>query len=187
VATWSGWQAQFLRRAGIIVTPPNMNLLTLWSQNAHRSCRNNPIDLTHPLGGSSNCGASTGIFPHEQNYTSHAQAATAFSDEIHMPFAKALLDALNSGNPFDVAHPSPVGSVFVSWGSPAMLNAYLNHGSGSGGGSGGGGGTKASHTHTGWHDLRRSVNHNMPKSIRHSVKLTNAALRALGHGRKVRR
>ena len=185
MSTWSGWQRQFLNAAGIIVTPPNMDLLTQWSQHTHRQCVNNPVDLTHRESGSSSCGSSTGIFPTEYTYSTHAHAASAFAWEIHQAFAKALLDALNTGNAYQVAKPSPVASVFVSWGSPAMADAYLNQAQGGSSGGGGGGSTKAPHTHSGWHDLRRSVNHNLPTSLRHSSKLTAAALRALGHGRKV--
>jgi hypothetical protein len=51
---------------------------------------------------------------------------------------------------------------------------------------GSGGSVKSPHTHKGWHDLRHSVNVNMPHSIRKSQHSTHAALRALARARKVR-
>jgi len=185
VATWSGWQAQFLRRAGIIVTPPNQNLLTEWSKHTTTNCRNNPIDLSHKLSGSTNCGKLPGIFPQAQRYTNHDQAANAFKAEIHADFAQQLLRALNTGSPFQVAYFNDVASVFVSWGSPDFLDVYLADAGGKGGGSGGGGG-KASRAHGGWKDLQRSINHRMPAALQSSKRSTAAALRSLSHARKVR-
>lgn len=45
----------------------------------------------------------------------------------------------------------------------------------------------APRAHHGWGDLRHSINHNMPAGLRAAQKSTAAALRELGHGRKVRR
>lgn len=44
----------------------------------------------------------------------------------------------------------------------------------------------AAHTHHGWQDVRHSVNHNMPAALRAAKQSTDAALRSLGRGRKVR-
>lgn len=44
----------------------------------------------------------------------------------------------------------------------------------------------APRTHSGWQDLRNSVNHNFPAALRASEKSTAAALRSLSRGRKVR-
>ena len=46
---------------------------------------------------------------------------------------------------------------------------------------------KAAHAHSGWRDVRHSVNHNMPGALRRSEKHMAAALRSLSHARKVRR
>lgn len=48
------------------------------------------------------------------------------------------------------------------------------------------GGNIASHTHKGWEDVRRSINHRLPETLRQSHALTSAALRSLSHSRKVR-
>lgn len=189
--TWTGWQNQFLNRAGIIVTPPNRQLLTSWAANAHTSCANNPIDLSHKLTGTSDCAKLPGIFPQAQRYTSHAQAATAFRDEIRQSFAGVLLRAMNTGNPYQVPYANDVASVFVSWGTDKMLNVYLagEPGTGGAGGGGGGGGAGAgdgASVHKGWHDLRTTVNHKMPGHVASSHKMTQAALRKLSHIRRVR-
>jgi hypothetical protein len=184
VSVWSGWQNQFLNAANIIVTPPNRQLLDQWARNATTSCARNPIDLSHAVGNSSNCASLPGIFPHAKRYATHASAATAFRDEIHMSFAKALLDAMNTGNPYQIADPSAVTSVFVSWGSDSMANIYAA--ATSGGGSGGGGGA-ATGLHQGWSDLTRSLsNRRLGDKIRMTNQFDAATLRALKRARKVR-
>lgn len=45
----------------------------------------------------------------------------------------------------------------------------------------------AAHTHHGWHDLRVSINHNLPAALRKAKKSQAAALRSLARGRKVHR
>lgn len=187
MSTWSGWQSQFLRAANIVVTPPNMRFLTSWSNNAATGCRNNPVDLAIQAPGASDCAKLTGIFPHAQHYSSHASAATAFDTELRMKFAAALRAALNSGNVYQSDNANDVASVLVSWGSPDFANVYLNTAQHQGGGGGGGTGTKAPHTHHGYADLRRTVEHRLPASLRRSHKLTESALRSLGRGRRVKR
>ena len=186
MATWSGWEIQFFNRAHILNTPPNQRLLTAWANHATSpNCANNPIDLSIAVGGSSHCHANTGIHHWTMRYGSHGDAASAFDTEIHQAWAHALLSALNSGNPFQVANWNDVVSVFVSWGSVSMSNWYFNQFQTSGGGGGGGGG-KGARAHHGWTDLRHSINHNMPKALRASEQHTSAALRALSKARKVR-
>jgi hypothetical protein len=186
MATWSGWQNEFLNRANIIVTPPNRDLLDSWAKNAHTDCTNNPIDLSHQLAGATNCGTLPGIFAHAKHYTSHAQAATAFNDEIHAAFARALLDAMNTGNPYQVSNASDVGSVFVSWGSDKMLNVYLNAAAAGGPGAPPPGGSGSTDIHHGWNSVRRSLNKNWPHSLNTSERNVHAALRSLSHSRKVK-
>lgn len=185
MATWAGWEAQFLNAAGLIVTPPNMALLNQWSQNAHTSCRNNPIDLSHNLVGSTQCGALPGIFPHARNYTSHAQAATAFADEVRSSFAAKLYQALNSGNPYQVSFYNDVASVFVSWGSDKMLNVYLTTATGPAGNPNPPGSKKADLL-DGWHSLRRSLNRNWRPALHAAERDLHTALRSLSRSHKVR-
>lgn len=49
-----------------------------------------------------------------------------------------------------------------------------------------GGAIKAAKAHHGWADVRKSVNHHMPAALRKSQHNTQAALRSLHRGRKVR-
>lgn len=184
--TWNGWQSQFLHAAGILETPPNLRFLNNWASHATSNCKNNPIDLTHRTTGSTNCAKATGVFPQYQTYSSHARAASAFAWEVKYDPFQALFNALDSGNPFQVANPSDVGSVLVSWGSVKFFNWYMaqiQSGGGGGGGTGGGDGPGA---HKGWVNLRRSVNHKMPKSLHASERNIQAALRSLGHAHKVK-
>jgi len=183
--TWSGWQNQLLNRANIIVTPPNRTFMAAWASHAPGSCKNNPVDLSTKVGSSTRCGNTVAGFGRTQNYATHAQAATAFSDQMHTGWVKPLLDAMNSGNPFQIGDRSQVVAVLNRWGSPSFASWYANASEdGTGGGGGGGGG--ASGIHKGWADLRKTVNHKLPSHVSASEKLTAAALRKLQHARKVK-
>lgn len=186
MGTWTGWQNQFLNAAGIIETPPNRDLLTSWAKNAHSSCGNNPIDLSHKLTGATKCANNTGINPTTWKYTSHTQAANAFKAEIHASWAAALLKAMNTGNPYQVSYYNDVGSVFVSWGSDKMLNVYLAAATGSqpsnpppitGGNTG---------VHKGWHSVQQSLNHKWPSALNRAERELRVALRSVSKARKVR-
>lgn len=48
------------------------------------------------------------------------------------------------------------------------------------------GGLKATKLMNGWHGLQRSVNKRLPAAVKEARDNTDAALRTLGHGRKVR-
>jgi hypothetical protein len=49
-----------------------------------------------------------------------------------------------------------------------------------------GSGSGQPHVHKGWHDIRRSVNTNMPHALARAQHLTRHALRATSHGGKVK-
>lgn len=184
--TWTGWQNQFLNAAHIIVTPPNRTFMTEWAKLEGGSCKNNPVDLTHSVNGSTRCGATVGGFGRTQNYPTHAGAAHAFSLQMRTSWVKPLLDALNTGNPFQIGDRSAAVAVLNRWASPTFATWYANATTdGTTGGSGGGGG-KGAKAHSGWADLRHSVNHNMPQALKHSKQHTDAALRSLSRARKVK-
>ena len=186
MATWTGWEVQFFNAARILNTPPNQRFLTAWAAHATSpTCGNNPIDLSVSTGGSSNCANGTGIHPHTMRYPTHSQAASAFDIEIHQSWAHAILQALDSGNPFQVKNYSDVGSALVSWGSVHFFDWYMAQmQAGSGGGSGGGG--IAPQTHRAWSDLQRSVDKRLPAALHAAEKASLAALRATSRARKVR-
>jgi hypothetical protein len=185
VTTWPGWQIQFLAAARILNTPPNQRLLTSWAAHASApTCRNNPIDLSVKLSGSVDCASLPAITPKAQRYLSHVQAATAFRDEIHLPGARALLAAMQTGNPYQVSDPGAVASSLSWWGSQRFANTYLAAATGGSGGGGGGGHGVAPSTHRAWHDLQRSVNKAVPSAVRDSRRLRRQTLRDIA---KVRR
>ena len=188
MTTWSGWQIQFFAAAKILNTPPNQRFLTAWASHATSpGCHNNPIDLSVSVTGSSRCHRNTGIHPYTFNYDTHGHAAHAFSLEVHEAWARALLSALNSGNPFQVANWNDVVSVLVSWGSVEFSKWYFDQmQSSSGGGGGGTGGGGSGSAHGGWKHLRRVVNQHMPKALRTSERNTAAALRSISRSHKVR-
>jgi hypothetical protein len=187
VATWAGWQLELLRAASLPTAEITGEFLFTWSEHAASSCRNNPIDISRAAAGATNCRKLTSSRT-AKNYGSHAAAAHAFSVQIHSGAFPALLRALRSAIPYQQPDPAAVAADLRKWGSPAMATYYLNHSqTGSGGGSGGGGGAGGQpHVHKGWHALRRSVNHRMPKAIAKAEHLNRLALRATSHGGRVR-
>ena len=184
--TWSGWINQLLDAAGIIVTPPNRTFMSEWASHDKNPCANAPIVLSAFVQGATRCGATVTDFGYTYKYPSHAAAAHAFDIQTHNARAKPLLDALNTGNPFQIGDRSQVVAVLKHWGSPAFATWYANATTDGTTGGGGGGGGKASRAHGGWQDLRRSVNHRMPAALRKSGANSSAALRALSKARKVR-
>lgn len=183
--TWSGWIIEFLQRAGILNTPPVQRFMSQWAAHAPGSCRNNPVDLTKAVPGSSRCGATVGGFGRSQNYSTHAQAATAFREQVRTDWVRPLLDALNTGNPFDISNRDPVVKVLERWGSPQFAAWYQAANSdGTTGGSRSGG--VAPQTHRAWSDLQRSVDKRLPKALHAAEKASLAALRAAARARKVR-
>jgi hypothetical protein len=180
------WVIAFLNRANVINTPPNQTFLEQWASQSGGSCKNNHVDLSQAVAGSTRCGDTVGPFGRSQNYATTGEAAHAFSIQMHTAWVKPLLDALNTGNPFQIGDRSKVIAVLNRWGSTTFANWYANANSdGTTGGSGGKGG-KAARAHGGWNDLRHTINHNMPKALRSSERHTHAALRALSKARKVR-
>src|SRR5215831_14961175 len=180
--TWAGWEADFQRRAGILVTPPNNRFLASWAKNSTTNCTNNPIDLALAPNGGSNCAKLRGVFPQAKRYHRHSHAAAAFDAEVHHKGFGALLRALNSGNPYQVDYANDVASVLVSWGSDKFANVYL--GASAGGGPPGGGAPTG--THKGWDDLTKSLG---KKRLGHTIAATYsrdaATLRALKRAYKV--
>ena len=186
MTTWSGWDRQFLNAAGILLTPPNLTFMAEWASNEGGSCKNNPVDLAHPITGSTRCGDTVTGFGRTQNYPSHTKAAQAFSYQINDAAMKALKVALDTGNPFQIGDRSAAVAALDSWGSPVFAKWYMNATTDGGTGTGGAPSTRAPHTHSGYHDLQRTMQKNLPTALRKSSKLTNGALRSLSRGRKVK-
>ncbi len=186
MATWSGWESGFLHAAGLIDTPPNKRFLDGWAANANHNCGNNPIDLSEPMPGATNCANNSGVLPKVKRYQDHTQAANAFKFELLYPWADDIRKALDSGNPYTYADTDRVVSDLVSWGSTKYANVFKAAVSGSGGGGGGGKGGIAPHTHKAWLDLQRSLNSRLPATLNHAARTDAAALRELSRTRKVR-
>src|SRR5215472_7936490 len=186
MATWNGWQEQLLTAAKLPTAESTQNFLYDWSQHATSDCRNNPVDISHAATGATNCHKLTKTRT-AKKYVSHAQAATAFSAQIHSGNFPSLLAALKTADPYQSPDAAGVAADFSKWGSAAMATYYTNHAStGSGSGSTGGGDGSFAHAHNGWTDLQHSINDNMPAALRASQRNTSAALRALSKARKVR-
>ena len=186
MSTWSGWIIQLLNRANILNTPPIQTFMSEWASHSPGSCKNNPIVLSTAVSGSTRCGDTVAGFGRTQNYATHAGAAHAFSIQMHTDWVRPLLNALNTGNPFQIGDRSKVVAVLRRWGDEGFADWYANATNDGQTGGGKGGGGKAARAHSGWNDLRRTVNHRMPKALRTSERNIHAALRSLSHARKVR-
>lgn len=185
MATWSGWQTEFLTAAQVQNTADNRRFLSEWASNANTNCKNNPVDLTASVAKSTNCHSLPSITAKAQNYTSHGNAAHAFYVQTHRSGQTALLAALKSGNPYTVDNTGNVAQDLSSWGSQTFAQIYFAETAGQ---RGGGGGTDnyAPHTTKAWGDLRHQVNQTMPTTLRRVGRLQTATSTALRRHRRVR-
>lgn len=152
-----------------------------WNFAASSDCRNNPVDISHAMGGATNCKRLTSS-RQAKNYTSHAQAATAFSRELHSGSFPDLLKALATSNPYSYSNPDGVVADLKLWGSPKQAAYYAKFATGgSGGGSGGGSSSvDAPKGHKGFRDFQTALAHTLPTATRRSRIIRERALRKLG-------
>lgn len=158
-----------------------------WAAHAPGSCKNNPVDLSQSVTGSTRCGDTVAGFGRTQNYKTHADAARAFKLSLDSDLAKPIRVALNTGNPFQIGDRSSAVAALKAWGSPQFATWYKNATTSGSSGSSGAPTTRAPHTHSGYHDLQHVMQKRLPDALRQSGKLTDAALRSLGRGHKVGR
>lgn len=183
MGVWSGWQADLLNRAGLPRTSFNLAFLSAWHTYDNTNCRDNPIDISRNVSGSSACAA----LPNgrqARNYTSPAQAASAFNAQLKSGQYPHLLAALRSGQPYAVSNPAQVAQDLGKWGSGIFQQEYVN--SVQTPPPAPGSNVRAPRAHNGWRDLRKSVNRTMPHALNRAGTLTRQALRATSHGRKVK-
>lgn len=189
MATWSGWIQQFLSAANFPNTDGNRTWLSEWAQNANTNCRNNPIDLSRKQGGSSACSKLTDSRT-AQNYTSHAQAAAAFINQINSGNFPNLLAGMKAGDPFARATLPAVLGDLLTWGSSQWEKHLENEfGVTPGGGGIGGGGNftpTATNVYKSWGDIQTSINRNLPTALHRITVSQTALLRTLAHKRRVR-
>ena len=186
MGSWTGWQAQLLTAANLLHTAGNGKFMGDWHAHSNTDCRNNPVDISRVTGSSTRCAPLPGTTRHAQNYSSHANAASAFNHELHSGNFPHLLAALESGDPYKVSDPNAVASDLSKWGSGVFAAVYHNEVVAAQGGGGGGAGGKQTGAHSGWNDLRHSINHNLPRALAASERNTRIALRAVSRARKVR-
>jgi hypothetical protein len=183
MTTWQGWVARFIAVATVPDTPENHRFFTEWAKYDGNSCNNNPVLISLPISGSSNCRELPGDRTRRsQNYSSHAQAAGQFRAQLRSGRYPHLVAALESGDPFDLSDEDAgkVSSDLSKWGGAVFPHHYLT------GVFKGSGDVNAPKAHHGWAALRHSFNHKMPQELKASQHSTDAALRALSRARKVR-
>lgn len=182
MSVWANWQADLLTHAGVPDTAANRRFLTDWHSHAETNCRNNPVDLSVPSAGASNCRSLPGITEKAQNYATTGDAVHAFYLQVRGSFAQNIRRALESGDPYTVSYTGKVAEDLTAWGSQTFAHWYFNATVNA---PGRGGGIQDGDALRGWADLQRSINRNMPKALHDSANLTRHALRALSRGRKV--
>lgn len=186
MAVWNGWQIELLKAANLPADETHGNFLFDWHSHASSNCGNNPIDISRGMPGATNCKRLT---PNRtaKNYTSRAQAALAFSREIHSGNYPNLLAALGFADPYQSPKPAAVVADIEKWGSRSFASYYATHsstGDGSGGGSGAGS-VELPKGHRGYHDFQKSLAHYLPTKARRSKIIRQRVLRKLGAPRKV--
>ena len=182
MATWSGWDTDFLAAASLPNTAANRRFMDDWANNATApGCANNPIDLTHKETGSKNCHATGQTGVSIQRYTNHTWARTAFNTEIHSGKYAHLLAALKSGNPYTVKDAGAVASDLGSWTSVKFGNTYLAETQ-----TGGTSASFAPHATRGWADLQRSINRGGPTALRKISGFSRATSTTLARRRRVK-
>lgn len=183
MSTWSGWQSQLLNRAGFAVTPGNSDFLTDWGKAEASSCKANPVIISWPLKGSTRCKPLGIRSLYVQNYTSHAQGASAFDQQLRQDNYTHLIAAFHTGNPYNLTDTKAKGVYddLLRWGAYTMARNYALATFDSAVP-----GANSPRAHGGWADLQRSVNRNMPAALAASRRNTRAALRSLSRARRVR-
>lgn len=185
MTTWGGWQTEFLTAAQVPNTTNNRRFLDDWASHAETNCRNNPVDLSAKVSGSTNCHSLPAITARAQNYTTHGNAAHAFYVQTHAGSSKALLAALASGNPYTVDDTGAVATDLSAWGSQGFAQRYFAETAGQRGG-GGGGGPTAPHSTKAWGQLQNQVNRQLPTTLRKVSGLQAATSTTLRRRRRVR-
>lgn len=189
MATWTGWQSQLLGAAGLPTGSNNHTFLTEWSTNANRyACANNPVDISHSVAGSSNCGQlpSSKI---AQRFGSHGAAARAFTAQINSGDYTHLHAALKADDPYAASRANGVALDLERWGSTKWQAVYVQRtGAGGGVGGGGGGGSNgiAPNTLRGLHAVKRSFARFGTQTLQ-ARSNTQAALSMLPRRRRVHR
>jgi hypothetical protein len=186
VTTWGGWQAEFLTAAQVPNTTNNRRFLTDWNSHAETNCRDNPVDLSAKVSGSTNCHSLPAITAKAQNYTTHGNAAHAFYVQTHAGSSKALLAALASGNPYTVNDTGTVAEDLSAWGSQKFAQAYFAETAGQRGG-GGSPDTYAPRSVRAWGELQKQVNRTLPRTLRHMAGYHAATMTQLRRRSRVRR
>lgn len=182
MGTWSGFQTDLLKAAGLGTSTMQQQFMFDWNTAASTDCENNPVDISRNVSGSTSCKRLT---PSRvaRNYTSHASAATAFSGELKSGNFPHLLAALKESNPYAYSDPSGVEANLRTWGSPGQADYYAKNATGGSTSSAGG---HAPRAHSGWASMQRSLNDHWRPTLNRSAKNIDAALRSLSHGRKVK-
>lgn len=186
MAAWSGWEVEFLTAGQVPDTTHNRQFLDDWHSHANTDCADNPIDLSAPVPGSTDCASLPAVTAKAQRYTSHGNAAHAFYVQLHAGYAHALLAALQSGDPYTANNTGVVAQDLSSWGSQKFAQRYFTETANAPGRGGGGAGPKDAQLLRGWRSLQHSVGHDMRSALHSSAKSRRAALQALARARKVR-
>jgi len=182
MASWDGWAEAFLASASLPATTNTVAFMEDWAIHADSpGCANNPIDNQRPEAGSTNCGPVREFGRRSQAYVSHAQSRTAFAERIATGDFPHLAEALQSGDPYSVDDWQLVVKNIGDWGSTKFANVYLAQRS-----AGAGAGVTPARVHGGWADLRHTLNHTMPASLKTTRHSLGAALRELHRASKVK-
>lgn len=120
MSEWVGWAADVLKAGGWPVTTANEAFLNTWNSYEQSACRNNPLNTTQRLAGSTTCNM-VGV----QSYATQAQGTKATVQTLTNGFYPALVAALKSGDPFSYVNPAGVAANIKTWGTPNFAAWYI--------------------------------------------------------------
>jgi len=185
---WQGWETAVLNAGGWPVTPDNVRFLQEWHPYEKSNCGYNPLNTTLPTKGSTNCVHVPKSNLWVQNYISKSSGAKATAVTFQGPFYPNIQAALQQGNPYVYPAPQALADEITTWGTPKYAAFYLQQVTGVTTPPPSPATASASipSGHSGWGDLRNSVNRHLPTQLARSQALRMAALRALAGRARVK-
>lgn len=176
---WTNWAQQLLKEAGLSEGTDSLAFMDEWAQNANASCKNNPVDISKPHGGSSKC-KTLPSGKAAQKFASHKEAAAAFAAQLTEKDYPHLYAGLHSGEPFADSYTKGIAADLQKWGSDKWRKAYLaQQGAVVGAGEATASGLR------GFTSFQRSLARDLPTSLRRSQGIRRQALRRLGAPRSL--
>jgi hypothetical protein len=186
VSDFFNWAQDVLQALGYPVTTENVLFLDTWHTYEESTCKNNPLNTTLKVKGSTNCVQTQTKGVWVQNYPTPAAGTSATVNTLNGAFYSNIRQALKTGDPFAYPASLTLAQELDRWGSTTFATWYLKQvgvvGSSTGSGGSGSGTTpqKGHNSLTAWHSLNLALVVDLPAGLRRSSAARMAALRKVG-------